>query len=149
MEINSLEEIFGKQRDVHWEELFGTVKHRENCPETDLLEACFEQGFWDYIYGPGKTKTSRKIHESAKQWIFGELEIEEVLSFDFICEHIKKYDPVWFKEGLIKALPKLEQVWKSNFKIGAEAMGLMNPAYKRRSSKPYRQRGYKGKMKAA
>ncbi len=150
MGSNLLEELFGIQDVITWEKLFGTVRERENCPETELLEAVFETGIWDYLEGPGKTRQSKRIYEEAKEWIFAEPEVDDVRSFNFICEYVKKWDPVWLKEGLIKANVKLERSWKSDFKRDAEDVRSINPPRKKhRPGKGYRHRGFKGHVEAA
>ncbi len=133
---NVLEEIFGTRDVTTWEEVFGSQKEKENCPEIDLLEAVFETAIWEYLNGPGKTRKDRKVHENAKAWIFDESPVEDVFSFNFICEHIKKYDIAWIKGGLLKADFLPTQYKKRQIKRGeGKPIG-----------KPYRQRGYKGKM---
>lgn len=141
--------VFGHS-EVRWEDLFGTAHQRDNCPETDLLEAVFETGIWDYLEGPGKTRRSKKIYEEAKRWIFAEPDIDDIRSFNFICEHVKKWDIVWLKEGLLKADIKLERGWKSSFRRAQEDVKSINPPRKRhRPGKGYRQRGFKGVVKVA
>jgi hypothetical protein len=133
---NVLEEIYGTRDVTSWEEVFGTRKEKENCPEVDLLEAVFETAVWEYLSGPGKTNKERRIFNNAKTWIFDEPGVEDIFSFNFICEHVKKYDISWFKGGLLKADFIPTQYKKRQIKRGE---GRLIP-------KPYRQRGYKGKM---
>ncbi len=139
MNPNVIEELFGTRDVTSWEDVFGTIKERENCPEVDLLESVFETAVWEYLNGQGKTRRDRKIYENAKAWIFDEPGVEDIFSFNFICEHIKKYDISWFKGGLLKAETLPSRYRKRQVKRG-EGNKIL---------KPYRQRGYKGKMRAA
>lgn len=136
MNPNVIEEMFGTRDVTTWEEVFGTTKEKENCPEVELLEAVFETAVWEYLNGPGETKKTRKVYENAKAWIFDEPKVEDIFSFNFICEHIKKYNIEWIKGGLLKAESIPTQYKKRQIKRGeGKSIG-----------KPYRHRGYKGKM---